>query len=459
MCRLSIALVLVLSLALAACGDNVVISYDAEPVARLEIVGHSGLGNRGMNSALAVAGDTVYVGARNDNQPIVIVDVANPAAPAVVGEIGMPAQALPGMSARELRAVDDLDLLVVLNLQCSPDLHGCGPSAAELENLKLYDISDRRAPVLRATYPITGVGPVRPRGPHEMFLWRDPAQPARVLIFVAAPGAPDQYEIVDVTDPAAPVRVTTFDAVADGGLSGFGDENILHSVSATPDGRTVWFSHQQGGLVAIDQSDVIDGVTPPVLSMLTPPAEALLWPPQGTVGPHSAVPVPGRQLLVVTEEIYPPPFSTGCPWGHMRVVDADPANPTILGEYKVAENASSYCSSGAPIDRVTFTAHNATATPNLAFVTWYSAGLQVVDLADPAAPANLVDFRPTPVPSVTTEDPTLGGNPTAMWSYPVIKDGLIYVTDSRNGLYILRYLGLHDAEVATETFLEGNSNL
>jgi hypothetical protein len=453
------SIALVLALALVACGDNIVIPIDAELPDRLEIVGHNGLGDRGMSSALAVAGDTVYVGSRIDNQPILIVDVANPAAPTVVGELGMPAQALAGMSARELRAVDDLDLLVVLNLQCSPDLHGCGPNAAEQENLKLYDISDRRAPVLRATYPITGTSPIRPRGPHEMFLWRDPAQPARVLIFVAAPGAPDQYEIVDVTDPAAPVRVTTWDAVVDGGISGFGNENILHSVSATTDGRTAWFSHQQGGLFAVDQGDVIDGVVPPVLALLTPIPEVLLWPPQGTVGPHSAVPVPGRPLLVVTEEIYPPPFSTGCPWGHMRVVSADPANPSILGEYKVPENASSYCSSGMPTDRIAFTAHNATATASLAFVTWYSAGLQVIDLADPAAPANLVDFRPPPLASVTTEDPALGGNPTSMWSYPVIKDGLIYVTDSRNGLYVLRYHGRHDTEVATETFLEGNSNL
>ena len=152
-------------LAVAGCGDNSTLTFDAEPVPVLEIVAHSDLGARGMNSALAVAGDTVYVGSRIDNRPVLIVDVANPAAPAIVGEIGAPAQALAGMSARELRAVADLNLLVILNLMCSPDLHGCGLSAAESENLKLYDITDRRAPVLRATYPITGTSPVRPRGP------------------------------------------------------------------------------------------------------------------------------------------------------------------------------------------------------------------------------------------------------------------------------------------------------
>ena len=46
-----------------------------------------------------------------------------------------------------------------------------------------------------------------------------------------------------------------------------------------------------------------------------------------------------------------------------------------------------------------------------------------------------------------------------MWSYPIIRDGLIYVIDIRNGLYILRYTGPHAGQVADIRFFEGNSNL
>jgi len=62
---------------------------------------------------------------------------------------------------------------------------------------------------------------------------------------------------------------------------------------------------------------------------------------------------------------------------------------------------------------------------------------------------------------VATEDPALnrGPNKVTMWSYPIIRDGLIYVIDIRNGLYILRYTGPHAGEVADIRFLEGNSNL
>lgn len=444
---------------LAACGDNLPVAVDAAPPPRLAIIGHSDLGARGMSSALAVAGDTVYVGSRTEHQPVLIVDVADRRHPEVVGAIGLPDEGHPGLSSRELRAVPDLDLLVVLDLYCSPDLHGCGPIRPEPEGLRLYDISDRRAPRLVGRHVIAGDFR-RARSPHEFFLWRDPADPRRVLAYVSTPPGPDGLEIVDLTDPTQPRTVLTWDARSDGGLNAQGQDNILHSVSVSDDGRTAYLSHQQGGLVAVDTSDVAANVPAPVLRMATPPAMALDWSPPGAMGPHSTVLVPGRALAIVTEEVYPQPFSRGCPWGHVRVVDlAHLEAPSVAGEFRIAENAQAYCDSGAPIDRVAFTAHNATATASLAFVSWYAGGLQAIDLTDPAHPTSIVELRPMPLPRVDMEDPGLGGSPVSMWSYPVIQDGYLYVTDSRNGLYILQYRGPHDEEVEAAGFLEGNSNL
>ena len=67
---------------------------------------------------------------------------------------------------------------------------------------------------------------------------------------------------------------------------------------------------------------------------------------------------------------------------------------------------------------------------------------------------------PEPLPVVQTEDPLLSSGPdkVVMWSFPIIVDGLIYVVDLRNGLYILRYRGPHADEVARVKFLDGNSN-
>ena len=46
-----------------------------------------------------------------------------------------------------------------------------------------------------------------------------------------------------------------------------------------------------------------------------------------------------------------------------------------------------------------------------------------------------------------------------MWSYPIIRDGLIYVVDVRNGLYVVRYTGAGEASLLEDSFVEGNSNL
>jgi hypothetical protein len=63
------------------------------------------------------------------------------------------------------------------------------------------------------------------------------------------------------------------------------------------------------------------------------------------------------------------------------------------------------------------------------------------------------------------EDPRLSSDPdtgrnekVVRWSYAIVKDGLIYVVDLRNGLYVLRYRGPFEKEIARIGFLEGNSN-
>ncbi len=432
-----------IALALAACGGGGGGTPDAGPA--FEVVGHTDLGARGMNAALAVAGDTVYVGSRIDQKPIAIVDVSDPAAPDVVGEIGAPEEALVGMTSRELRAIPDLDLLIVLNFPCSPELHGCTDPPAEGSNLRFYDISDRHAPALLSRYAFSPGSPLRPNTPHEMFVWTDGD---RVLVHVATPANAPEYEIVDASDPAAPVRMIAWDPIVDGGLGiTRGDDNYLHSASVSADGKSAYFSHLQGGVFVVDLE---------TMSVVTEVAGIVDWSPPEPAGPHSAVPVPGRDLLVVTDEVYPPPWNTGCPYGWLRVVDiSDPTTLVVTGELKLDENQPSFCDE-AP-EGASFTAHNATTTAHLALVSWHSAGLIAVDLTDPAAPTALAAWRPDPIASVDVEDPGLGGDPVTVWSYPVIQDGLIYVIDIRNGLYVLRYTGPYAEELDVPGPVEGNS--
>jgi hypothetical protein len=233
----------------------------------------------------------------------------------------------------------------------------------------------------------------------------------------------------------------------------------LHSVSTNRAGDVAYIAYQGAGLLIADTSDLANDLADPVIRMLTPVEARVDWTPPHPAGAHSAVELPGRSLALVTDEIYPAPAFPGCPWGWARMVDySDPAAPFIAGEYKLAENDAARCEAEGGPTYVTFSAHNATASEHLALISWHAGGLQVIDTTDATAPTQLAAWSPQPVPSVATEDPVMYGHPVAVWSYPIVSDGLIYVVDIRNGLYILRYHGPFEDELASG-FLEGNSNL
>jgi hypothetical protein len=108
-----------------------------------------------------------------------------------------------------------------------------------------------------------------------------------------------------------------------------------------------------------------------------------------------------------------------------------------------------------------YSSHNPTVLPDLVLDSWHSGGLQAIDIADPVNPRQAGFISPTPLDAVALEDPALsrGPNKVVMWSFPIVRDGLIYVVDIRNGLFIFRYRGPHHNEVDRIEFLEGNSNL
>jgi hypothetical protein len=146
-----------------------------------------------------------------------------------------------------------------------------------------------------------------------------------------------------------------------------------------------------------------------------------------------------------------------------RVTDLAQEAGRIIDEYRIAQNLDSFCRSPAD-DPATeqfnsYTSHNPTLLRDLAFVTWHSGGLQAIRIDRGLRQAGW--FSPRPLDAVANEDPALsaGPNKVVMWSFPIIKDGLIYVIDIRNGLYILRYTSDRQCAVRRISFLEGNSNL
>ena len=452
------------------------------------VVGHDPLFGRGMNAALAVHEDHVYVGSRTDATPghahpgVLVVDVSDPSDPEVVNEL-LGEQAQIGQTSRELRVWPQQDLLLVMNFECSALIHRCTSDAdvagSSINAIRFYDISDPARPTLVSTY-------TTPRTPHEMHLWLDPQRPGRALLYYSTPTS-------SLTQPN--MIVTDISRAREGVFTELGRFNAnqafsaadrrqfdvrLHSMATTADGRRTHAAYLGGGYLLLDTADFADALPQPEFRLLTPVENRVSW---GNPGAHSAVEIPQRpDLALATDEVYGEFGGVlaehGCPWGWVRILDiADVLQPSVLSEYKLAENQEAYCETAEGQDArrqnfTSFSAHNPTVvSSDLALVTWHGKGLQAIDLRDPANPVSAGEFIPAdPLPTVTTEDPALGGgnidnvaggtrDKVIMWSFPVVSEGLIYVVDLRNGLYVLEYDGELDDAVDGRRFAEGNSNV
>lgn len=417
-----------------------------------ELMGHNPLLNRGMNAGLAIYGNYAYIGSRTDGSHpdagVLVVDISNPTSPQVVSQIGPPEEGNVGQTSRELRAWPDQELLIVLNFDCEAGLHDCQQSALP-PHISFYDIAAAHAaqPRLIATYVLS-------RTPHEFFLWDDPTIAGRALLYVSTPGIiGDNLLALDISQ----ARNGLFQAVGNWSAPRGPLNGTLHSLSLSVDGKRAYLAYLRNGFMVVDTSDLANNLPNPQIRLLTPLES---WPQWAGPGPHSAVKLFGKPYVLVTEEVY-----GRCPWGWTSLIDiTDESRPHVAAEYKLeVYNTLEHCAT-ATAERYWFTsfsAHNLTLTKNLAFITWHSGGLQVVSIEDPLQPRQVAQFLPEPLSSVGTEDPALssGADKVVMWSYPIIKDGLIYVVDVRNGFYILKYHGPFEEEVAAIRFLEGNSNL
>src|SRR5262245_33961207 len=332
------------------------------------LVGQAPLFNRGMNAALTIFDHFVYIGNRSDGSNscgdlngtgpiapvltptnpdgtcthvhpgILIVDVRAPANPTVVGEI--PASiAAPnaagqpiGVTSRELRVWPAKKLLIELSFRCSRIIHVCprGDDTTFPFDYKFYDLKDPVHPRLIGTHVTRSSAGVAIK-PHEFYLWIDPNNDERALLWESTPSvsvnpARPNMVIEDISDVphGGDVRL-----VAEGNWNQLFPDSAnpanyhfdlsLHSMAPTADGRITHLAYLRGGYPALDTSQIAAGNPAPgvVLSLndklITPIANRAIW-GTGSICPghtaagcsesHSAVPVPGRNYELSVDEVY-----------------------------------------------------------------------------------------------------------------------------------------------------------
>jgi hypothetical protein len=370
-------------------------------VQNFELIGYDPIGAIGWHGGLALKDGCAYVG-NYVNTAVSILEISDPAHPVQLD--GLPIS--PGAQPVELRCIPDLNLLVVADMG--------------LNQLLTFDVTECTQPTLLGRLELPGP-------PHEFFLWRNESQ---VFAYCAMfdHGPPDLV-VVDLTEPSEPKEVARWSA-ADEGAPG-----ILHSLSVSSDGSSAYLAMWRGGFLVLE-------VDLPHLAVKRDREGG--FDPADFPRTHSAVLLQDPRFVLLASEIF------DCPFAGLAIADSNnPAYPEIVSSVLLPENRCD----NLPHPDAVFSSHNPLVVDNLVFVSWYAAGVQALDLRDPYAPQRVGQFVPTGEGIASRG--LLGSYQSQMFSYPILRDGLLYVTDSRNGLYVLRYTG-PGAEVLGLRWVEGN---
>ena len=338
-----------------------------------ELVGHTALNASGWHAGLALKDHCAYVGNRR-NGTIAIVDVSNPAVPTPIGAIPFG----PAGQPIDLRTLPERNLLVVAD-------HGS-------QRLFTFDVSNCATPQPASALDMPGA-------PHEFYLW-DSGE--RVLLYGAMFDQSDADLIVaDLTDPAVPTVVARWTA-AEADVAG-----LLHSLSLSPDGRRIYLAMWNGGVLVADlelpEVRVLrDGTGVPR--------------PAAFVAAHSVTPLqnsnPPTHLLVTTE-LWVCPFS-----GVFIVSIADPSQPYLVSSLALPESGCE----GRPAEDAIYNAHNPLVVGDLVFMSWFAAGVQVMDVSNPLEPQRVAQFVPAGEGSAPMS--YVGSYPIQTWSFPILLAGI-----------------------------------
>jgi hypothetical protein len=369
----------------------------------MSLVGHSDLDGHGKCMLINFKDHYAYIG-HMDNRGTSIADVSDPENPRFVGHIPAP----PNTHSHKTQVVGDI---LVVNRERLPDVHGGSIDRPWTGGLEIYDVSDPVNPRQISLWRTPG------RGVHRMTYWEEP------YAYLAA--SDEGYDgeflvILDLSDPANPTEVARWwvegQRTGAGEQPSWGPETTVKLHHALPMGDRLYAGWWDQGIRIHDISDIKN---PTVVSHLDFGDESRMT--------HTVCPFPGRDIVVTTDECTeegPLPYTQD-----VRVVDiSDETNPRVISKFPIPQG--DFATRG-----LRFGPHNlhemrpgSQQDPYTAYLTYFNAGIRVVDLTDPADPTEIgyyVPPAPPGAPAIQLNDLIVG------------QDGLIYVGDrAGGGLYI-----------------------
>jgi hypothetical protein len=370
---------------------------------KMDIVGQTTLGGHGDCMHVSLHGDVAYVAHMGgDRVGTSVVDISDPTEPRLIRQLMTP----PGTHSHK---VETLDGLMLVNHERNPSEKADSWSAG----LAIYDISDPSDPRELGFFPVGG------KGVHRM-TYMDPPY---VYLSAGAEGFVDQFlVIVDLSDPENPGEAGRW--WLPGMNEGAGEQRTWpeelryahhHALIRGDRAYATWWD---AGLVILDVADVSNPVAVSHLQFGTDVSRCT----------HTALPLPGRDLLVVTDESTSPNCNEVPK--RIRVVDiSDEANPRVVSTFPVPEG--DFCQRGGR-----FGPHNlhemrtgTFTSSNVVHVTYFNAGVRVYDVSDPADVREIAFCIPPPAPGAKT---------IQMNDLMVSASGLVFATDRvAGGLYVL----------------------
>ena len=130
--------------------------------------------------------------------------------------------------------------------------------------------------------------------------------------------------------------------------------------------------------------------------------------------------------------IDPKAFTDLSPWGFVRIWDySDPTNPVLASTFNTVNSLNE---KGPADPRGTYSVHNVMVEDQIAYLSWYSDGILMLDISDPYNPVEIARYH--------VEGPEFeeqNGGIQEIWGiYKPEGEEIIYASDRNGGLYVLK---------------------